>query len=35
MIQLSKLKDFVIKQSEYKNEYEEYLLNESEESQAF
>jgi hypothetical protein len=35
MIQLSKLKDFVTKQTGYKNEYEEYLLNDTEDSHTF
>ncbi len=35
MIQLSKLKDYVTKQTGYVNEYEEYLLNKSEENQVF
>ena len=35
MIQLSKLKDYVTNQTGYKNEYEEYLLNEIEDSQSF
>jgi hypothetical protein len=35
MIQLSKLKEYVTRQTRYKNEYEEFLLDEPKDNQTY